>query len=76
MAATQGAMPDHIHLATVESGTVRPLCGSFKEGLNWTTARRAVTCPRCLAQLRAAPPEAEEEERRPVRDGSAARSRA
>jgi len=70
MAASRAEMPDHIHLVTLESDTTRPLCGSFKEGLNWTTAHRAVTCPRCLAQLRAAPPEAQEP--RPVARGARA----
>jgi hypothetical protein len=43
-----------IHLGVVnsQSVSVAPLCGDWSPSPNWTTAKEAVTCPRCLERMR------------------------
>ncbi len=49
-------MPVLIHFAIIsESKTIEATCGSWDTGVNWTTMRKLVTCPGCLARL-ATPP--------------------
>jgi hypothetical protein len=39
------------HLGVQASGTVAPLCGSWRSTWNWTVVPSEVTCPQCRAAL-------------------------
>jgi hypothetical protein len=58
--------PQPIHFIDRTWHDMRPICGAWHDGVNWTTVRRVVTCPACARLLRAQQREAIDQEPAPI----------